>query len=151
MSSAFLMLCAALVGMLLPVQAATNAGASKYLGDVSYAALLSFIIGAIVLSIYILITKPVFNSDVVNVTFPKYILLGGLISVVYTVAITYLSPILGIGNTLFTIITGQILAAFFIDHFGICNAITHEITPTRMLGLMLMAIGLFLALSKYEL
>lgn len=144
MNVTILIIFATLVGMLLPIQAATNTGASKYFGDVSYAALLSFVIGTILISTYILITKPSLNTEITEIGFPKYIFFGGLISVVYTLAVTYLSPRLGVGNTLFIIISGQIFAAVIVDHFGIFNSIRHEVTPKRVLGISLMLIGLYL-------
>ena len=145
MNYTLLIIFAVLVGMLLPIQAATNAGASKYFGDASYAVLLSFVIGTALISIYILITRPSFNTGVLQLGFPKYIIFGGLISVAYTLAITYLSPKLGVGNTLFIIITGQMFAAIIVDHFGIYDSIKHEVTPKRILGIFLMLIGLYLA------
>ena len=135
---------AVIVGMLLPIQAATNAGAAKHLGDVSYAALLSFVIGTILISSYILIAKPSLNTGVLDLGFPKYIVFGGLISVIYTLAITYLSPKLGVGNTLFVIVTGQLIAAVIVDHFGIYDSVKYEVTPKRILGVLLMLVGLYL-------
>ena len=144
MNFTILIVFAVLVGMLLPIQAATNAGASRYLGDVSYAALLSFVIGTVLISTYILLTRPSFNTGISELSFPKYIIFGGLISVIYTLAITYLSPKLGVGNTLLIIVTGQMLASVIVDHFGIYDSIKHEITPRRVLGISLMLIGLYL-------
>lgn len=140
-----LVICAVVVGMLLPIQAASNAGTAKYLGDVSYAALLSFLIGTILIGAYILVLKPSLNSQLPDLSPRRYILFGGLISIVYTLAITYLSPSLGVGNTLFTIIVGQMLAALIVDHFGIFDSIKHEISLKRMFGVCLMLAGLYLA------
>ena len=145
MNFTLLILFAILVGMLLPIQAATNTGASRYFGDVSYAVLLSFVIGTILVSTYILITKPSLNIGITEQGFPKYIVFGGLISVAYTLAITYLSPRLGVGNTLFIIVTGQMFAAIIVDHFGIYDSIKHEVTPKKIFGISLMLIGLYLA------
>ena len=91
-----LIIFAVLVGMLLPIQAASNAGVSRFFGDVSYAVLLSFVIGIVLVSVYILVAKPSLNSDISQLSIPKYLVFGGLISVVYTIAITYLSPRLGL-------------------------------------------------------
>ncbi len=140
-----LILFAIVVGMLLPIQAASNAGAAKYLGDVSYAALLSFVIGTALIATYILIIKPSLNTQITHVTPPNYILFGGLISVIYTMAITFLSPRLGVGNTLFIIVVGQMVAALLVDHFGIFDSIKQEITLKRLFGVSLMLAGLFLA------
>ena len=143
-----LILFATFVGMLLPIQAASNAGASRYFGDVSYAVLLSFIIGSILVTAYILIAKPSLNSEITQLSIPKYLLFGGLISVTYTFAITYLSPRLGVGNTLFIIIVGQMVAALLVDHFGVFEAVKQEVSLKRISGVILMLIGIYLANQK---
>jgi transporter family-2 protein len=135
---------AAIVGTLIPLQAAANAGASKYLGDVSYAVLLSFIVGTILISLYILFMKPNIANGALTLAFPKYILLGGCISAIYTIAITYLSPKLGVGNTLYIILVGQMLMALVVDHFGILGAMKHELTLSRVSGVVLILMGLYL-------
>lgn len=135
---------AAIVGALIPIQAAANAGASKYFGDVSYAVLLSFIVGTILISVYILFMKPSLAPDVLKLGFPKYILLGGCISAIYTITITYLSPRLGVANTLYIMLVGQMLMALVVDHFGILGAMKHELTLSRMSGALLILLGLYL-------
>ncbi|MVF14960.1 DMT family transporter [Ketobacter sp. MCCC 1A13808] len=144
MNALFPILIALAVGTLLPIQAATNAAASRYFGDISYAALLSFIIGATTISGYVLIVRPTLNSPTLSSGFPGYIVLGGLISTVYTIAITYLAPRLGVGNTLFIIITGQMLAALLVDHLGIFGSIRQTLTLQRATGVALMIFGLYL-------
>ena len=143
-----LIIFAVLVGMLLPIQAASNAGVSRFFGDVSYAVLLSFVIGIVLVSVYILVAKPSLNSDISQLSIPKYLVFGGLISVVYTIAITYLSPRLGVGNTLFIIIVGQMIAALLVDHFGVFESVKQEITLKRVAGVTLMLIGVYLARQK---
>jgi len=145
MESIVLFLFAILVGVLLPIQAASNAGVSRYFGDVSYAVLISFIVGVVLVSAYILISKPTLNSNVANLDFPNYIFYGGLISVLYTAAITYLAPRLGVGNTLFIIVVGQMTAALIVDHFGIFESVKYPITLKKVFGALLMVLGLYLA------
>jgi len=132
------------VGAMLPIQAASNAAASRYFGDVSYAALLSFIVGAALIAMYILIKKPAVNDGLTYNRFPNYILLGGIISAIYTASITFLVPRLGVGNALFIIIVGQMIAALAVDHFGVFNVVKQEITTRRICGVFFMAIGLYL-------
>lgn len=140
-----LIVFAVVVGMLLPIQAASNAGVSRYFGDVSYAVLISFLVGIILIVGYILIARPSLNTNMAELDVPNYILFGGVISVIYTVAITFLSPRLGVGNTLFVIVVGQMSASLIVDHFGIFESVKHEITVKRVVGVMLMLVGLYLA------
>ena len=52
---------------------------------------------------------------------------------------------IGLGNAIFFVLLGQIVAAAIIDHFGLLGAIQSAITPKRALGLVVMAVGLYLA------
>lgn len=139
-----LVIAAVVVGALIPIQSAAHAGTARYLGDVSYAVFLSFAIGLVLVSAYILIKKPAMAHGALSLDFPKYILLGGCISVIYTIAITYLSPRLGVGNTLFIIVLGQVSVSLLVDHFGIMGAVKQELTPARVLGVALILSGVYL-------
>ncbi len=144
MNLLLLLLIAIVVGALIPIQSAANVSAAKYLGDISYAVLLSFVVGLILISVYIIIKRPVMSPDVLSVNFPKYILLGGCISAIYTIAITYLSPKLGVGNALFTILFGQIVVSLLVDHFGVMGVLKQEITPSKIAGMLLILTGVYL-------
>jgi uncharacterized membrane protein YdcZ (DUF606 family) len=39
-------------------------------------------------------------------------------------------------------------AALTIDHFGLFRSLTFPLTPTRLVGAVLMAVGVFLALRR---
>jgi bacterial/archaeal transporter family-2 protein len=46
------------------------------------------------------------------------------------------------------VVTGQIVAALTIDHFGLLHSLTFPVTPGRLLGAAMMAVGVFLALRR---
>jgi len=146
-TSVFALLCAAalLVGALIPIQAATNAALSKSIESVFYASLVLFIVGLLFISIFLAVqTEPpppmrAFQSA------PVYGYLGGFIVATYVIAITYLAPRIGVGNAICFIVTGQILSAVIIDHFGLFGAVVHHLNWRRILGILLMIAGLFLA------
>ncbi len=73
---------------------------------------------------------------------------GGLIVAFYVLTITFLAPRLGVGTAIALIVTGQVLAALAIDHFGLLRSLTVGLTPTRAVGGILMVIGVFLALKR---
>ncbi|ACT59923.1 DMT family transporter [Hirschia baltica] len=78
-------------------------------------------------------------------TIPTVYFLGGVLFVFYITSITWAAPRIGVGNAIFIILLGQLLSATTIDHFGLFGAIKSTITPKRALGLLVMAIGLYLA------
>jgi transporter family-2 protein len=76
---------------------------------------------------------------------PVYGYLGGVIVGSYVLAITFLAPRLGVGNAIFFVVTGQILAAVVIDRFGLFGSLVQTLSWQRTLGVLLMIAGLFLA------
>lgn len=65
--------------------------------------------------------------------------------VFYLLSITWAAPRIGLGNAVFFVLFGQILAASIIDHFGLWGAIQSSITWRRVGGMVLMAVGVYLA------
>ena len=45
----------------------------------------------------------------------------------------------------FYVLLGQLIAATIIDHFGLWGAVTTPVTARRLLGLVVMAAGVYLA------
>ena len=70
---------------------------------------------------------------------------GGFFTVFYILAITYAGPKIGIGNAVFFVLLGQMVAAAAIDHFGLWGAIVTPVTARRILGLIVMTVGVYLA------
>lgn len=142
---ALLSALAVLVGSLIPIQAATNAALSRAIGSPSLVALIIFAIGLTFLAVWIVVSRPPLPSVTAYREAPLYGYLGGVIVACYVLAITFLTPRLGVGNAICFIVTGQIVAAVIIDHFGLFGAVIHAITWQRTVGLILMVAGLFLA------
>ena len=63
----------------------------------------------------------------------------------YATAIAFSAPRIGLGNAIFFVLTGQLIAAATIDHFGLLGVIQTSLTPKRILGIAVMAVGLYLA------
>jgi len=133
------------IGAMIPVQAATNAALGRVLGSAPLVALILFGIGFAFLAVWVLMARPVMPplSDLRHV--PVYGYIGGIIVACYLLSITFLAPRLGVGNAICIIVTGQILAAVLIDHFGLFGAHVQTLSTTRVVGVLLMIAGLFLA------
>jgi len=50
-----------------------------------------------------------------------------------------------VGNAVFFVLLGQLVAAAVIDHFGLMGALPFALTPRRALGIAVMALGVWLA------
>lgn len=79
---------------------------------------------------------------------PKWMLLGGLMSVVIVLAITVAGPRIGIVATTAFLIVGQFALATAIDRFGWFGVEPVALAWPRLLGLALLAAGAALTLKR---
>ena len=70
--------------------------------------------------------------------------LGGLLGAVYVLGATVLAPRLGAATLMALIVTGQLITATIIDHNGWLGFAGHPITPTRVIGAVLLVGGVIL-------
>ncbi|PZR00620.1 MAG: hypothetical protein DI533_08750 [Cereibacter sphaeroides] len=75
---------------------------------------------------------------------PRYLMLAGLLVAFYVLSITWVAPRFGVGNAIFCVLLGQMIAAATIDHFGLFGAAVRHISATRAAGIGAMVVGLFL-------
>ncbi len=138
----FLYGLAIIVGALIPIQAATNATLSKVTGHVFYSSLILFVVGITLILILIIFFKPNPPSIGELVAAPLYSYAGGFIVATYVLSITFLAPRIGVGNAVFLIVTGQILSAAIIDHYGLFGSSIFPFTLKKIAGLGCMVVGL---------
>jgi len=145
----FLALLALVAGALIPVQAAANAALSKSLagGVVASALTLFAVAGTVVLAAVAITRTPLPSWNELRAA-PVWSFVGGAIVAIYVLTITFLAPRIGVGTAIGFIVTGQILAALTIDHFGLMRSLQVPITAGRAFGGMLMIAGAFLALRR---
>jgi len=139
---------ALITGALIPIQAATNAAFSKSIGNPLVTGLMVFIVGLVVMILFILISGTTFPTRQQIMSTSLYSYLGGIIVATYVVMITILTPRLGVGTAIGLIVTGQIICAVIIDHFGLFNVAVHSISITRLAGVLLMIAGIYLVMKK---
>ena len=63
----------------------------------------------------------------------------------YILSITFVAPRFGLGNAILVVLLGQIVSAAIIDATGLMGLAAREVTPTRVLGLIVMAVGVVLS------
>jgi len=149
MKTLLLSLLALASGALIPIQAASNAALSRTLHDnVPFAALVLFVVAAAATGLTLLASGQGFPAVSDMRQAPWWSYSGGPIVAFYVLTITFLAPRLGVGSAIALIVAGQVLAALTIDHFGLLRSLAFSLTPTRVLGAVLMVIGVFLALRR---
>ena len=149
MKNDFIYLGLALItGALIPIQAATNTAFSKSIGNPFITGLMVFIVGLLGMFLFILLSRTSFPPLQQLTSAPPYSYLGGLIIATYVVMITVLVPRIGVGTAIALIITGQIICAVAIDHFGLFNVPLRTINSARIAGVLLMIGGIYLVTKK---
>jgi transporter family-2 protein len=149
MSTPWLWVMALASGALIPVQAASNAALSRSVGgNVPFAAMTLFLVAAAATAVTVLAAGQGAPSwpDLRHAPWWSYC--GGVIVAFYVFTITFLSPRLGVGTAIALVVTGQVVSALAIDHYGLLRSLTVALTPTRVTGAVLMVIGVFLALRR---
>jgi bacterial/archaeal transporter family-2 protein len=139
---------ALITGALIPIQAATNAAFSKSIGNPLTTGLMVFVIGLIGMLLFILISRTALPTPGQLAAAPAYSYLGGIIVATYVVMITILAPRIGVGTAIALIVTGQVICAVLIDHFGLFGVAPRSIDLTRMAGVLLMIGGIYLVMKK---
>ena len=107
-----------------------------------------FIVGLAGMLLFILVSKTPFPVRQQLTAAPVYGYLGGIIVATYVVMITVLVPRIGVGSAIGLIVTGQIICAVIIDHFGLFNVAVRSISLTRAAGILLMIGGVYLVMKK---
>jgi len=127
-------------GVLLAVQAPTNALLGKASGSPVVAAFISFLIGTIALGAAVLGTSGrLFDPSLKQV--PWYAWLGGFYGAFFVAVAAFGAPRVGVGVLLTAAIAGQLAAALVLDHFGLFGLTRHPVTLTRAAGLILVLVG----------
>ena len=130
-------------GVGIPLMAALNARLGVHLAHPIAAAFTLSAVAATVAGIATLALGPPSAGRFLSAPPSGY--LAGFLFVLYIGSITVAAPRIGLGNAVFLVLLGQLVAAAAIDHFGLLSAPVAPLTPRRLLGLALMALGVFLA------
>ena len=75
---------------------------------------------------------------------PWYALAAGALGLVVIGAANYAIPRVGVVTTIFLIVAGQLMMGTIIDHFGLFETSVRHLDPTRILGMVIMLIGVWL-------
>lgn len=127
-------------GAFLPIQAGLNSKLGKAVANPIYASLFSFIVGAIGLSIYILLSRQSFSLAGIK-SAPASIWLGGLLGAFYVTVIILAFPHLGPGLTFGLVIAGQMLTSILLEHFNVLVAQQQSISLMKIVGVLLVIVG----------
>jgi len=144
---AFWILIVFLSGVFLPIQAGMNQRLGKSIESPVYASMISFIVGAVAVFIYILITQQTLAWEGFK-TAPAYTYIAGALGGFYVTVIVLAFPILGPALSFGLVIAGQMIVSMIMDHFSIFAEQAHPFNWGRLAGVVLLILGVVL-IKKY--
>jgi transporter family-2 protein len=136
----------ACAGGLVALQAPINSKLGKAAGTFA-AASISFLVGTLILlAITALSGKGVHLSSAAKL--PWYYFTGGLLGAAYVTTVLVSVRALGAGGVTAATIAGQLSTAVLLDRFGAFGLPEKPITLARLIGVVLLAAGVFLIVRK---
>lgn len=132
-----------IAGIGIPIMASLNSGLGARLENPVAAAFVLFLLALAVTAALLFMNPLPSSNQVMEIPAPYY--LGGLFVAFYVLSITWIAPKIGLGNAIFLVLFGQIVAAAIIDHHGLFYVPRTPVTTLRIVGIGMMALGLYLA------
>jgi len=80
-------------------------------------------------------------------TIPWYALGAGIFGLIVIGAISYMIPRVGIAASITAIVAGQLLVGTLLDHFGLLGASVRSLDVTRVLGMAVVLVGVWLTVK----
>jgi len=140
-------LLTATVGGAVALQAPINSHLGRSVGTFQ-AAFLSFAIGTVALLVIAALAKGGLGTIRHATEPPWYYLTGGLLGVAYVSTVLVTVRTLGAGGVTAATIAGQLTLAVVIDQLGILGVAQRSITVSRVVGIVLLAAGVFLVVKR---
>jgi transporter family-2 protein len=131
-------------GAMLPLQAGINAELARWIDGPSRAAFVSFLVGTLALLAVSLVATRGLPSVGKLEGAPWWIWVGGLLGAFYVFGSIVAAPRLGAVVLIAAVLAGQSVASLVIDHYGWVGFTEHAITPGRVAGVLLLAVGVAL-------
>ncbi|WP_447502109.1 DMT family transporter, partial [Acinetobacter pittii] len=101
---------------------------------------------AVCLGIYSLMRGGIAPSLIAIPSQPWWALLGGVLGSCALLSYVVLAPRIGLSALLGLAIAGQIISSLLIDHFGLMGAAERPVSMIKLVGTVVMLIGLGIAL-----
>jgi transporter family-2 protein len=130
-------------GAMLPFQFGINAQLAAWVGSPLRATLVSFVMGAGVLLLATLVFARGWPAEKAGGA-PWWVWIGGALGAFYVLGSVVTAPRLGAATLVALILAGQAAASLTVDHFGLVGFAENPVTPGRLIGIGLVALGVVL-------
>ena len=143
------LLAAALCGVVLTTQIATNKQLGEHLHNLYIPAVANMVVGIVAaVAITLALSKDYPTAQMIR-SAPWYgWLAGGVLGAIYLTANILLAPRIGAATLIGLVVTGQIVFSVALDHFGWFGFEQHEASWPRIAGCLLLVGGAALV-SKF--
>ena len=131
-------------GLGLTLQVGMNAQLRKVLDSANLAALISFLVGTLTLVLLIVVTRTPLPDREALAGIPVWAWFGGVLGAFYVASTTVVAVELGATTLLALALLGQLAGALVVDHYGWLGLPVNPLTGTRIAGVALLGIGVWL-------
>jgi transporter family-2 protein len=139
-------LIAFIVGLVIAANLAMNADVGDKIGNPRAGSAVFWVIGAVVaVIIWLASANRSAIKDIKNVN--PLLLLAGALGAALVLVIAILIPKIGAGSTNVLMLTGQVIAGIVIGHMGIWGSAVEPITALKMVGVVIMIGGAYMAVT----
>ena len=132
-----------LAGAMITIQSVLNSALGKRI-EILGSVITATIVSLFILLISILIFPGSANFKRIPGADEWYLYMGGILGIAILAAPIFLIPRIGATSTLTAIVVGQLLLALILDHYGLFDFPKIEISPIRIVGILLLGIGAYL-------
>lgn len=139
-----MLLLAFTMGAMLAVYLPMNSMISHYVGSPITTNVIFFLI-ALVTSLVVLALFGDFRTLYSLNKVPSYLFLTGVVSAFMILGTTFLIPKIGARRMFILIVSGQIMMAMLVSHFGALGSPKDPVTLKKMVGALLLVMGAVLS------
>ncbi len=131
-------------GISVIVQQALNANLRAALGSAAWSGFTSYLVGTICMVLLALALRDPLPSTAMAASAPWWAWSGGLFGAIFIALAILLIPKIGAATFVALLVTGQMLAALTLDHFGLLGVPVQPATLVRMAGAGFLILGVVL-------
>lgn len=143
-----LILCAFGLGALIALQPVVNATMANQVGSVLMASLCSMGISMVIIVVaWVSLGRGAGNWSALP-TLPWWVIIGGIAGAFIVCGGMLIVPRIGVQKFFVCLIAGQLLCAALVDHFGLFGQAAAQISLSRLTGIALVFLGVYMTHSR---
>ncbi len=145
MTSLYILL-AVLMGVTMSVYLPMNSTVAKHFGSPITANVLFYFVGLLT-TIVMLVSFGDVRTILKTKELPPYLFLTGAMSAVMVLGAIFLIPKIGARKMTTFLITGQVIMAIIVSHFGLLQSAKDPITLQKFIGAVLLVLGAMISIG----